>query len=100
MTADTHLSRDNLLGLAMLLLLTVALIGNESRQGTYLTNHGAAAPAAGSLPLVIDHPTVIDSDIAGAIRELKVRPLGNRVWPDLDWASDETVLEEYRRAGF
>ena len=103
MTADTNMARDNLIGLTLLLLLAVALIVDERREDAYLASPGFAAPTTRPA-LVIDDSaipaTIIRGDIAGAIRELEVRPLSNRSWPDLGWSTDAPSPEENRGLGF
>ena len=92
---------DGLIGLGVLALMVIALVAGE----VHATFDGAgpnAAPAATE-----ETPRVLiqlpydprSEEIEGAIRELRVFPMAIEQL-DLGWASDETVIEEYRRTDF
>ena len=91
--------RESVLGLGLLLLLAGALVASESRKEAF----AAVTPsvvADEELMLIIDQPPSLRRDVVGTIRELEVRPLGSRAWPDLRWGSDELAPDERRGLGF
>ena len=98
MTAGIETVRESMLGLGLLVLLAGALAASESRKDAY----AAVVPSAADeeLMLIIDQPPSLRHDVVGTIRELEVRPLGSRAWPDLRWGSDEIAPDERRGLGF
>lgn len=99
MTGETQTGRDGMIGLGVLLLLTAALVSAESRQASYVAT--AASPTLTDRALnAIERPMIRPGEVAGAIRELRIKPLGSRAYPELNWSPDEVVLEEYRRSSF
>ena len=99
MTGETETGRDGMIGLGVLLLLTAALVSAESRQTAYMAT--AQSPSITDRALsVIERPMMGPGEVAGAIRELRIKPLSSRAYPDLNWSPDEVVLEEYRKGSF
>ena len=85
---------DGMIGLAVLVMMAVAFIAAES--------HSAKSPA-GTASATSPGPRILIEQAAGeaggAIRELRIVPLSIEEGLNLGWASDEEVLEEYRRSG-
>ena len=99
MTPGIETVRESVLGLGLLALMVIALVASESRKEAF----AAATPAVDAdeeLLLIIDQPPSVRSDVVGTIRELRVRPLGSRAWPELNWGSDELAPDERRGLGF
>ena len=100
MITEVDSGRDGLIGLGVLVLLTVALVFGEARQGSYLARADGAMSGNDGMPLIERPSRTLDFEVAGAIRELRVLPLNAGSRLDLRWAPDKLVLEEYQQAGF
>ncbi len=99
MTGERETGRDGMIGLGVLLLLTAALVSAESRQMGFLTTADSPSITGRALS-AIEGPMISPGEVAGAIRELRIKPLSSRAYPDLNWSPDEVVLEEYRKGSF
>ena len=99
MTTTIESVRESAPGLGLLVLLVVALVASETRTEVFAATDPGAAPDDG-LMLIIDQPPSLRHDVVGTIRELQVRPLGSRPWPDLNWRTDEPASDERRGLGF
>ena len=89
---------DGMIGLGLLALMVVALVAGEVHANLDATSQ-VARPEQPPRVLIQLPYDPRSEEIEGAIRELRVFPLAIEQL-DLGWASDEMLIEEYRRTDF
>ena len=87
---------DGLIGLGVLAMLAIALIAGQFHAST--GSPGGFSPTAAA-PLFKEIVRTPSTDIDGAIRELRIVPSLINSAIDLDWSSDEELIDGYRSAG-
>ena len=90
------LGNDGMIGLGLLALMVVALVAGELHADLDSQVARPEQPPRVLIQLPYDPRS---EDVEGAIRELSVFPMAIEQL-DLGWASDETIIEEYRRTDF
>lgn len=104
MNTKSNVGADGTIGLGILLLMTVAFVASETRGGPQIANSPELTRPWTNSPLLIDQVRPPrDAAIGGAIRELRVIPAYIDSRLDLEWASDEAVIDRYRspaKSGF
>lgn len=100
MKARTGNQDDGIIGLGVLVLMAIALVAGQAHGSRESATSLALAPAV-EAPL-LDRSSIAApaSDAAGAIRELRILPSFINEAADLDWSSDDELLDTYRKSAF